>query len=257
MKNIYDEGSRKHLYNIFSNLAHIITTLYPEILYITFNQPFMALPEQYLITTKNLDAFLNSLLNAQAPQRFTNKFLEQLEYKSTNDRLFIGVLKMLGFIDPNGVPQDRYFRFLDQTQSKIILAEAIKDAYSDLFTVNVKANDMSENEVKNKLKTLMQGSKSDDVLRFMAKTFVALCSYADFSKASNKEIITYDNSSSHNNANTSDQATELDDSHKMTHELVNKKITTEMHYNIQIHLPETRDITVYDAIFKSLKEHLL
>ena len=45
--------------------------------------------------------------------------------------------------------------------------------------------------------------------------------------------------------------------HRMTHELVNKKITTEMHYNIQIHLPETRDITVYDAIFKSLKEHLL
>ena len=29
------------------------------------------------------------------------------------------------------------------------------------------------------------------------------------------------------------------------------------HYNIQIHLPTTTDVTVYNAIFKSLKEHLL
>lgn len=41
----------------------------------------MALPEQYLLTTKNVDSFFNSLLNAQAPQKFTYKFLEQLELK--------------------------------------------------------------------------------------------------------------------------------------------------------------------------------
>ena len=30
-----------------------------------------------------------------------------------------------------------------------------------------------------------------------------------------------------------------------------------LHYNIQIHLPATKDLEVYNAIFKSLKEHLL
>ena len=30
-----------------------------------------------------------------------------------------------------------------------------------------------------------------------------------------------------------------------------------LHYNIQIHLPATKDIEVYNAIFRSLKEHLL
>jgi hypothetical protein len=29
-----------------------------------------------------------------------------------------------------------------------------------------------------------------------------------------------------------------------------------LHYNIQIHLPATKDIEVYNSIFKSLKEHL-
>lgn len=211
----------------------------------------MALPEQYLLTTKNLDAFFNSLLNAQAPAKFTNKFLEQLEFKSTNDRLFIGVLKFLGFIDSNGIPQERYFKFLDQTQSKQVLAEAIKEAYADLFTVNVKANEMSANDVKNKLKTLTQGSKSDTVLGCMANTFTSLCKYADFSKNSTKELLP-----TKHQEPTAEEIPHTND-HKMTHELINKKITTEMHYNIQIHLPETRDMTVYDAIFKSLKEHLL
>lgn len=30
-----------------------------------------------------------------------------------------------------------------------------------------------------------------------------------------------------------------------------------LHYNIQIHLPATKDVEVYNAIFKSLKEHLI
>ena len=30
-----------------------------------------------------------------------------------------------------------------------------------------------------------------------------------------------------------------------------------LHYNIQIHLPATKDIEVYNSIFKSLKEHLI
>lgn len=30
-----------------------------------------------------------------------------------------------------------------------------------------------------------------------------------------------------------------------------------LRYNIEIHLPPTKDIEVYNAIFKSIKEHLL
>lgn len=214
----------------------------------------MALPEQYLSATKKVDAYFTALLNAQAPAKFTVKFLEQLEFKNTTDRLFIGVLKSLKFIDQSGIPQDRYFRFLDQTQSKQVLAEAIRDAYSDLFLVNTKAYEMSATEVKNKFKTLTQGSKSEDVLKWMAGTFVALCSCADFSQSySKKELIQVAPKVSYEQ----EQNNSHYDNAMIGQELVSKNITTEMHYNIQIHLPETREIAVYDAIFKSLKEHLL
>jgi Family of unknown function (DUF5343) len=212
------------------------------------------LVESYLMTTKKINAFFNALQTAQAPPKFTTKFLEQLDFKTTSDRLFIAVLKSLKFIDSNGIPLERYYKFIDQTQSKTVLAEAIREGYSDLFALNIRANELSQSDVKNKLKTLFQGTKSDDVLSLIAGTFIGLCSYADFSKDStlNKAIVVPPKTE--NNFETENRNFEEG---KMTHELVNKKITTEMHYNIQIHLPETREIAVYDAIFKSLKEHLL
>jgi hypothetical protein len=125
----------------------------------------MSLPTSYLTTTKNLPAILAAIKGAQAPDKFTQAFLESLEFKSTSDRLTIGVLKALGFIDDSGKPKDRYFRFLDQTQSEKVLAESIRDPYQDLFKVNTKAYEMSKQDVLNKLKTLGQGKISDSVRR--------------------------------------------------------------------------------------------
>lgn len=204
----------------------------------------MTMMNAYLITTKNLSDFFNALIGAQAPERFTNKFLEQLEFKSTNDRLFIGMLKGLGFLDESGTPGQRYFDFLDQTQSGVILAEAIKEAYSDLFAVNKKAHDLSVEETKNKLRTLTQGQKSDKVISLMANTFRALCDYADWTKTRLSQ----------------DQPKEKVDE-KVTTETIDSskkdaRFHPQLHYNIQIHLPESRDPAVYDALFRSLKEHL-
>ena len=121
----------------------------------------MALITSYLLTTKNVEPFFNSLITAKAPEPFTQKFLESLEFKSTNDRLFIGLLKGLGFLDPNGVPSERYYKFLDQSQSKQVLAEAIRESYSDLFAVNTQANELSAQDVKNKLDDIRYGIDED------------------------------------------------------------------------------------------------
>src|ERR1700680_931853 len=101
----------------------------------------MSLTNAYLITTRNLDGFLNAIKSAKAPERITNTFLKQLDYATSNDRLFISLLKGLGFADETGVPTKRYFDFLDQGQSGKILADAIREAYEDLFSLNNRANE--------------------------------------------------------------------------------------------------------------------
>lgn len=206
----------------------------------------MTLIDSYLVTTRNVEDFLNALTTAQAPQVFTQTFLENLGFTSSNDRLFIGLLKGLKFIDANGAPVDRYFNFLDQGESKKVLARSIKEAYGDLFAINIKANEMNVEDVKNKLRTLTKGTKSEKVLGLMANTFVALSGYADWEGAPKKVIP----------EKIEKVAPEKIEIPKQENKGPSGKPKTSLHYHIQIHLPESRDPAVYDVLFRSLREHL-
>ena len=208
----------------------------------------MALTNSYLIATKNLEGVINSVTSAKAPERFTNRFLEDLGYKSSNDRLFVGMFRALGLIDDMGQPTQRYFDFIDQTQTSRILADGIREAYEDLFNLRRDAYNLSYDEVKNKFKTLTQGQKSDNVLSNMTSTFRALCSQADWSKPTqNSQRVPEEKPNVRESTNATADHTNLDEQVKKMN----------LHYNIQIHLPETSNMSVYDAIFQSLKKHLL
>ncbi|MEM9672551.1 MAG: hypothetical protein AAF992_08145, partial [Bacteroidota bacterium] len=67
----------------------------------------------------------------------------------------------------------------------------------------------------------------------MAKTFKELSNIADFSSTGLSKI--------EPNEYQTEEEPEYEDPKKLG-EIINKQITTEMHYNIQIHLPETKDI---------------
>lgn len=210
----------------------------------------MALPTSYLTSTKNLGGILNSIIGAQAPEKFTTRFLESLDYKSTSDRLVIGVLKSLGFLADDGRPTQRYYEYLDQTRSESVMAEAIREAYSDLFQVNKQANKMSKPEVVNKMKTLSQGQYSESVLDKMAMTFTALCSHGDFESIPNK-------ASAEDEGRKSTQKEKEEDGAGTEEKHVGKGLKIGgLVYNIQLILPESRDPKVYDALFESLKRHL-
>lgn len=214
------------------------------------------LTNSYLVTTKNLDSILNTILTAKAPERFTNKFLSDLGFTSSNDRLIIGVLKAVGMLDDNNAPTQRYFDFLDQTQSKNVLAEGIKEAYEDLFNLRIDAQNMTSEEVKNKLKTLTQGQKSEKVISLMSMTFKALCEYADWQKTEISILKKKEKQTILEGSITGD--TKIIDGKKQQEMLKSDRLNqVGLHYNIQIHLPETRDMAVYDAIFQSLKKHLI
>jgi hypothetical protein len=212
----------------------------------------MALPDSYTLKPGSVPAYFDAMLNAEAPERFTVRFLESLEFKSTNDRTFINVLKDLGFIDADGIPRDRYFEFLDRSQSAKVVAEGVREAYSDLFAVNKEAHKLSQEEVKNKLRTLYKGAKKDGLIARIAGTFYALCEYADFSSPKALRPVPKPVSAPEEKAQESKQPP-LD---KSQEEPIPPLILDALQYHINIVLPESRDQAVYDAIFKSLRDHL-
>lgn len=221
----------------------------------------MALPTAYLTTVKNLDGILAAIQNAKAPKKFTQQFLVGLGFKSNADRLIINVLKALGFLTDDQVPTQRYFDFLDQTQAPRIMAEAVMDAYADVFAINTKAQTMTRADLKNKMRTLSQGQLTDSVLDKMVMTFFALVKHGDFEAAN---AATKDDGGGGGGSggggdgggDDGDGAGNGAGDGDVGGGSGGGLVVDGLIYNIQIQLPESRDPKVYDALFQSLKKHL-
>jgi hypothetical protein len=108
---------------------------------------------------------------------------------------------------------------------------------------------MSRTDVKNKMKTLSQGDHSDAVLDKMASTFKALADRADFSATGATGV-------------TAGPPLSIVQPERYESQNGDKAEVSEgiafagLSYSIHIHLPESRDPKVYDALFRSLREHL-
>ncbi|MBL9082409.1 MAG: DUF5343 domain-containing protein, partial [Planctomycetales bacterium] len=140
---------------------------------------------------------------------------------------------------------------LGSVTSQRRVADAIQTAYDDLFTLNRNAQTLSIDEVKGKFKSLTQGQKSENVIGWMANTFHTLCELADWSAPA---IPTP--------ASDTDQPPPTPPpSYVPTPPPVQDQLPVskgmELHYNIQLILPESRDQAVYDALFSSLRRHLM
>lgn len=213
----------------------------------------MAMQPVYLVSVKNLAKFLEALRHAQAPDKVTLRFIEELGFTSTNDRLFIPLLKAMKLVDEAGKPTARFHSFLDDTQWKQVLADGIKDAFPDLFRVNRNANALSREQLSGKIKSLTEGKLSPAVLGNVTKTFIELVKLADFSGSAGEAQPSGEETREEQVASEPakpEQSAPAEPSRKRSE-------GTTLVYRIEIVLPAVRDQAIYDAIFRSAKEHLL
>lgn len=212
----------------------------------------MALPTSYMTGSfSKIPQYFDTLLTARAPEKFTVKFFADLSFTSSNDRQFINVLKAIGFLDEGGTPTERYFKFLDQSCSKLMVAEGVREAYVDLFNLNVNAYALTQSEVEGKFKTLTNGSKATGTIAQMAKTFLGLCEYADWSINVSTSVSPQTESDIKSSILAEDTV-----SNSKQEQLQKSSAGFDLNYNIHIHLPVTRDQSVYDALFASLAKHI-
>ena len=122
------------------------------------------------------------------------------------------------------------------------MAQALRDAYGDIFLIKELPTTADKTAVEGKFKSFHNAS--DNVAGLMAKTFFGLLALADL-KAKGGPA-------------PAPKETDVGSPEKGSAKT--KDVTTGgrpgLHYNIQIHLPATKDVEVYNAIFKSLREHL-
>jgi hypothetical protein len=200
----------------------------------------MGLPTTYTQAYSQLGEFFNKIRDAQAPDKFTQQQLKDFGYKSNNHRAFIPLIKALGFLSSDGSPTQRYNDYRNHALSKAVMGQAIKDAYSDIFLIKARPTASDKPLIEGKFKSFHNAS--DHVAGLMSKTFYALLDLADLnSEQATKQVADTKQNESHPDVGTRSKI----------HSSVG------LHYNIQIHLPATKDVEVYNAIFKSLKDHLV
>jgi hypothetical protein len=208
----------------------------------------------YMYSVKALPKMFESMQSAPVPPRFTHELLRTLGFKGSNDRAFINVLKGLGFIDQNSVPSKSYRSYKDKTRAKAVLAAQIRTAYSGLYATDEAAHRLPVDTVKNRLAAI--SGKDEAVVEKMATTFKALVSLADFETPL---ADTTNGSTGPTNgvdsARNGEQASVVDS--PALNLITPKPAGLAFSHVLYINLPTTKDVAVYDAIFKSIREHLL
>jgi hypothetical protein len=204
----------------------------------------MALTNAYVQVYGQLPELFGRISEGSAPDKFTTQHLKDWGYASSNYRAVIPLLKALGFLSADGAPTSRYHEYRNTAQSKRIMTEAIREAYGDLFTIKAKPTNADRALIEGKFKSVHNASPT--TAKLMASTFYALLDLADLSASPEQKVEVKE--ASEEAAPPAVQATE---------NAAKVHNRPSLHYNIQIHLPATKDIEVFNAIFKSLKEHLL
>jgi hypothetical protein len=127
------------------------------------------------------------------------------------------------------------------------LAEAIKAGYRELFDRNEYAGSLSKDDLKGLVVQITGLDAKDTVVGMICRTFEMLKSLADFEQ----KLSTV----------TSEVQPEALEANPKEAPIRNGNAETDLDlrlsYTINLVLPKTDDPAVFNAIFKSLREHLL
>lgn len=199
----------------------------------------------YMISNNKIPQIFEKIKSAAVPETFSHTFLKNLGFSSSNDRAFIPLAKRLGLLSQDGTPTEYYVQLKNPSDFGVIIASRIKDLYSELFSINTEINKASDQDIRGAI-ARVTGKDATTVGRYTA-TFKTLLPLGDFQKSNTsieiQPVKTDERSST--------------DSFKSPKQPVMRQEIVDFHYNIQIHLPATTDINIYNAIFKSIKENLI
>lgn len=207
----------------------------------------MALTNTYTVAVGRVPELFSKIRDGQAPEQLTQQLLKDWGFSSSNDRAFLPLLKALGFLSPDGKPTTLYHDYRDHSRSKAVMAQALRNAYGDIFLIKEHPTDSDKDAIQGKFKSYH--NVSDHVAALMTKTFYALLKLSDLKAETAKK-----------QAGKEKQPEATAEGVIPPEEAMKERSVVHragLHYNIQIHLPATKDVEVYNAIFKSLREHLI
>jgi hypothetical protein len=207
----------------------------------------MASKLPYVSSPGNVTKVLDKIIHASTPQRFTQDFLAtKLGMSGGSAKPLIPFLKQIGFLGSDGTPTELYVKFRNPKERGAAIARAILQGYRGLYEVNEYAHDLSDDELKGAIVQATGAETKSRAVEFIVSCFKALKQYADFEQL----------------AKESETKVEPPSAPPPGPPMVPPHVRPEnvgfnLSYTINLNLPTTTDTAVFDAIFTSLRKHLL
>lgn len=205
------------------------------------NPPYLASPGTAAKSLEKIKA-------AATPERFNYDFVSTvLGFKGGTGRALVPFYKRLGFVKTDGSPSELYSQFRNPATSKRAAASALKIGYAALYERNEYVHVATDEELRGIVVETTGLESESAVVKLIVGTFKSWKAFCDFdAKAAGGVDLQTDDL-------PEEPAKEEIDAPPRKANGVGLNLA----YSINLHLPASDDIKVFDAIFKSLKEHLL
>jgi len=201
-----------------------------------------ALP--YVTAPGNIEKALIAIKLQATPERVTQDFVKTvLQIPGGSGDQITSFLKKIGFTNADGTPSDIYKKFRNSATSGKAAAEALKIGYSPLYVRNEYMHQLNDEKLKGLIIEETGQSEGANIVSLILASVKALKKHASWSNIVAEEEKT--------------SAQPLPVSIPMTNPPKHGKVGLNLSYTINLNLPATSDMAVFNAIFKSLKENLL
>jgi hypothetical protein len=198
----------------------------------------------YLTTPGTLDNALTKVKAAATPPTFNNDFVHaKLQIKGGAGKSIPPFFKKLGLVSDSGAPTALYQKLRNTSTAEEALGQAVRIAYRPLYEVNECVHELSDRDLKGLILQVTGLEDGNRTAELIQSTFLRLKKHAKFDAAESDD-------SQH------DAAEEPSLAAAQRAKVAGIK-DLRIGYTINLNLPATANVEVFDAIFQSLRKNLL
>jgi Family of unknown function (DUF5343) len=200
----------------------------------------------YVTATGNVEKALLGIKAAATPESVTQDFVKTiLKIPGGSGNQMAAFLKKIGFAKVDGSPSEIYTRFRNSSSMGNAAADALKAGYGPLSIRNEYWYALDDAKLRG-LIIEETGEESDSaIVGYILGSIKGLRKFATFDQKSNEP----------SKVEVNEMAPRLPTAVPPDSNV--QSVGLRLGYTINLNLPATTDVAVFNAIFKSLKEHLL
>lgn len=202
----------------------------------------------YVASPGSIKTALERIRTAATPSRVTKDFVSTvLQIKGGTGSNIPPFLKRIGFVGSDGAPTDFYRRFRNPATGGFAIADAIRYGYKDLLQANEYFFRLSDKDLLALIIQVTGVSADNRAASLTLSCIKTLKGFANFDEpAITMETVAED----------TNEGVKKNISYPLA-ENTHHRVGLNLAYTINLNLPATTDQAVFNAIFRSLKEHLL